>query len=119
MVDMVNHPAHYTGHESGVECIEVTQGMAAPNLANAFKYLFRAGLKGDPAVTHVQDLEKSAFYVRQQIEFLRDGLAPMDGIFLSCEDDLVFHALIKADKSESIGDLSAVLELIGDKLGAL
>lgn len=120
MSDMVNHPAHYTQHESGVECIEVTQGMQAPNLSNAFKYLFRAGLKGDPLITHKQDLQKAAFYVRQQIAYLRDGdCASMAGVFLSCEDDPVFHALIKADESESIGDLSIVLELIDDKLEAL
>ena len=27
MGDAVNHPAHYTGHPSGIECIQVTEHM--------------------------------------------------------------------------------------------
>lgn len=44
--DPVNNPSHYTGHPSGVECIETTRHMNF-NRGNAIKYLWRAGSKGD------------------------------------------------------------------------
>ena len=119
MSDMVNHPAHYTGHESGVECIEITEGMDSPNLANAFKYLFRAGLKGDSLASHREDLNKAAFYAHRQIAFLRGSQVLANDVFLSFEADEVFHLLLRADESESVGLLSQVLDLIDDKLAAL
>ena len=47
--DAVNHPAHYTQHPSGVECIAVTEHMNFC-LGNAAKHIWRAGDK-DNAVT--------------------------------------------------------------------
>lgn len=67
--DPVDHPAHYTDHPSGVECITVTEHMNF-NVGNAVKYLWRAGRKGD-ALT---DLRKAAWYVNREIERLtREG----------------------------------------------
>ena len=66
--DMVNHPPHYTSHPSGIECIQVTQHMNFC-VGNAVKYLWRAGLKGDG---RIQDLEKSAWYINQEIERLKN-----------------------------------------------
>lgn len=63
MNDTVNHPAHYTAHPSGIECIEVTEHMSF-NVGNAVKYLWRADLKGDP----IEDLRKAAWYVQREIE---------------------------------------------------
>jgi len=60
--DPVNHPAHYTSHPSGVECIEIIEWFPA-NLANAWKYLHRQDLKG---VT-LQDLRKSRWYVEREL----------------------------------------------------
>ena len=45
-VDQVNHPRHYTSDASGVECIEITRHRNF-NIGNAFKYLWRAGIKDD------------------------------------------------------------------------
>lgn len=59
----VNHPAHYTAHPSGVECITVVEHMSF-NVGNAIKYLWRADLKGSA----LEDLEKAAWYVRREIE---------------------------------------------------
>jgi hypothetical protein len=42
--DIVQRPRHYNNHPSGVECIEIMEHMTA-NLANAFKYGWRGGLK--------------------------------------------------------------------------
>jgi len=60
--DPVNHPAHYTEHPSGVECITITRHMGF-NLGNAFKYIWRADLKGNA----IEDLEKAAFYINDEI----------------------------------------------------
>lgn len=58
----VNHPAHYTGHPSGIECIEVVRHMGF-NLGNAVKYIWRADLKHDA----IQDLEKAVWYLQDEI----------------------------------------------------
>ena len=60
--DPVNHPAHYTEHPSGVECITITRHMGF-NLGNAFKYIWRADLKGNA----IEDLEKAAFCINDEI----------------------------------------------------
>lgn len=62
-IDMVNHPAHYTSHPSGVECIEVVEHFPF-NIGCAIKYLWRAGLKGDS----LEDLHKCLWYVRREID---------------------------------------------------
>ena len=58
----VNHPPHYTVHPSGIECIDVTAHMNFC-LGNAVKYIWRAGLKGNP----VEDLEKAKWYLDREI----------------------------------------------------
>lgn len=64
MSDPVNHPAHYTAHPSGVECIQITEHMNFC-LGNAVKYIWRAGLKGDTAA--IQDLQKARWYLDREI----------------------------------------------------
>lgn len=64
--DPVNHPAHYTAHPSGVECITVTEWMSF-NLGNAVKYIWRAGLKG----YQIEDLEKAAWYINREIQRIK------------------------------------------------
>lgn len=61
--DMVNHPPHYTGHPSGVECIEVAEHLPFC-LGNAFKYLFRRDAKGNP----VENIEKAIWYINRHQE---------------------------------------------------
>ena len=67
MSDLVNHPAHYTSHPSGVEAIQVTRWMNF-NLGNAVKYIWRAGLKNDA----IEDLRKAEFYIKDEIERLQN-----------------------------------------------
>lgn len=69
MNDPVNHPAHYTSHASGVECIQITEHMNF-NLGNALKYIWRADLKADA----MQDLQKAQFYIAREIERRKNGL---------------------------------------------
>lgn len=62
MVDIVNHPPHYTSHKSGVECIQITEHMDFL-MGNAMKYLWRADLKNG-----IEDLRKAAWYIQREIE---------------------------------------------------
>ena len=68
--DPVNHPSHYTSGpatcdycDSHIECIEITRHMNF-NLGNVIKYIWRADQKGKP----VEDLEKAAFYLNDEIQ---------------------------------------------------
>jgi len=71
VIDKVNHPSHYNAHPSGIECITVTEHMNF-NLGNAVKYIWRAGLKSEDAVT---DLEKARWYVEREITRLKKASA--------------------------------------------
>lgn len=65
--DAVEHPSHYTSDPSGVECIAITRHRNF-NVGNAFKYLWRAGLKDD--AKQVEDLRKAVWYINDEIERL-------------------------------------------------
>lgn len=60
--DMVNHPPHYMGHPSGIECIQITEHMGFC-LGNAMKYIWRADLKNDA----IEDLRKAIWYIEREI----------------------------------------------------
>ena len=65
--DNIDHPPRYTAHPSGVECIQITQHMNFC-IGNAFKYLWRAGLKGDAS----EDLHKAKKYIEFELERLEN-----------------------------------------------
>lgn len=67
MSNTVDHPPHYQ-HPSGVEAIDICEHLGF-NLGNAYKYLARAGKKGDRA----EDLRKAAWYLRREIERMKSG----------------------------------------------
>lgn len=66
MTEQVNHPKHYNQHPAGIECIEVIRHYTC-DIANALKYLWRAGLKPEmgkeDAEKEVEDLKKALWYV--------------------------------------------------------
>ena len=62
MTDKVNHPKHYTKHQSGIECIQITEHMDFC-LGNAIKYIWRADLKEDA----IEDLRKARWYIDREI----------------------------------------------------
>lgn len=64
--DMVNHPPHYSNRVPGIETIQVTRHFNF-NKGNAIKYIWRSGLKGD----EIEDLEKAAWYLQDEIERLK------------------------------------------------
>ena len=71
MSDHINHPQHYQS-DSGIECIEAIEaalgrdGTVAYCRGSAFKYLWRAGRKGDAA----DDLRKAAWYCERAARLL-------------------------------------------------
>lgn len=74
MTDAVDHPSHYTGHPSGVECITVTEHMTFLR-GNAMKYLWRAGQKAGEDETlrdfkELEDLKKARWYLDREISNL-------------------------------------------------
>ena len=66
--DAVNHPAHYTSHPSGVECITITEHHNFC-IGNAIKYLWRQGLK--TGASNIEDLEKAVWYIKREIERIK------------------------------------------------
>lgn len=70
MENNVNHPSHY--NYGNIECIDAMQSAFGIEAVmdfcrcNAFKYLWRAGLKGDT----VEDLDKAIWYIQKEIKLI-------------------------------------------------
>ena len=66
--DPIN-PDHY--RSGGMEAIDVIEAFFPDSfhLGNAFKYIARAGKKGD----RLEDLRKSVWYIQREIERLEDA----------------------------------------------
>lgn len=65
--DPVDHPHHYGGNENTYEAIKVIEALGLNfHLGNVFKYISRAGKKGD-AIT---DLKKARWYLDRYISLL-------------------------------------------------
>lgn len=78
-MEKVNHPKHYNSHPSGIECIEIARHYCF-SIGNAFKYLWRAGLKKDNGVNdidkEIEDLEKAIWYINDRIKQLKEMKEP-------------------------------------------
>lgn len=65
-MESVNHPKHYNQHPNGIECIDVIRHYTC-DIANALKYLWRAGLKPElgkaDADKEIEDLKKALWYI--------------------------------------------------------
>lgn len=72
--DMVNHPAHYNSHPSGIECIDIVRHHNF-NIGNAIKYLWRCGIKTEEGMDiqdkSIEDLRKAVFYIQDEITRLQ------------------------------------------------
>ena len=66
--DLVNNPSHYNSDPSGVKCIEITRHRNN-NIGNVIKYIWRNGLKDGNS--NIQDLEKAAWYLNDEIQRLK------------------------------------------------
>ena len=83
MTDNVKHPAHYTSHPSGIECIEVVRHYCF-SIGNAIKYLWRAGLKKEQGIDEIdkeiEDLKKAIWYINDRIHQLEMSRKPKTNI---------------------------------------
>ena len=65
-MENVNHPKHYNSHPNGIECIDIIRHYVC-DIANAIKYLWRAGLKSEmgmeDAEKEIEDLKKALWYI--------------------------------------------------------
>lgn len=68
MADAVNHPAHYAPifEARQIECLDIAQHLDFCR-GNAFKYVWRAGLKGEPEKA-IEDCETAKFYITRVVE---------------------------------------------------
>jgi hypothetical protein len=63
IVDMVNHPPHYTA--GGIETIDFIEAKKLGyNLGNVVKYITRSDLKGD----RLENLKKAQWYLNREIK---------------------------------------------------
>lgn len=137
--DNVNHPKHYTKHESGIEAIDICERLGF-NIGNAVKYLWRAGIKGDGAVHKtIEDMQKARWYLERQASQSRftsflTGTVPhlnrtTEGLIqrvCACEPSTltrVLAALFGAREGEMHtmrdGDLKRAIDLLTRDLDAL
>ena len=56
----INHPIHYNSHPSGIECIEVA------------RHKKRSETNPDQLSNAIEDLEKAAWYLQNEIELLKE-----------------------------------------------
>ena len=70
-MEHVNHPKHYNSHPNGIECIDIIRHYVC-DIANAIKYLWRAGLKSEmgmeDAEKEIEDLKKALWYIKDYKE---------------------------------------------------
>lgn len=101
MSDNVNHPAHYAPkfETKPVECIDITRNLPF-SLGNAFKYVWRAGDKGDRRKA-VEDLEKAQWY-------LRDA-ADDEFIHTDCREARLLFDMLVDDGSMRFSALHAII----------
>lgn len=68
--EQVNHPKHYNSHPNGIECIYIIRHYTC-DIANAIKYLWRAGLKPEmgkeDAEKEIEDLKKALWYINDYV----------------------------------------------------
>ena len=66
MAENVNHPKYYNSHPNGIECIDIIRHYVC-DIANAIKYLWRAGLKNEvgkeDTEKEIEDLNKALWYI--------------------------------------------------------
>lgn len=79
--DPVNHPSHYT--DGKIEVIDfINDKKMNFNRGNVIKYVARAGKKASKALDdkkkEIQDLEKAAFYLNDEIKRLKQQLKEND-----------------------------------------
>lgn len=97
----VSHPSYYNHHPMGIECIDIIRHYTC-DVANAIKYLWRAGLKQEMGLQErtkeIEDLQKAVWYIEDMMTntFVTDGM-PTD------EEEMAHY--IDVVTGHSIGDI--------------
>jgi hypothetical protein len=112
MSNPIDHPKHYCGHVSGVECIDVVEGFQF-NLANVIKYVWRHGSKG----TSRQDIEKALWYLRREMgnrKFHQDAQEEratnaIEQLQLKSPDDDITTAVVIAAEQDDLESIEQIL----------
>lgn len=90
----VNHPAHYNQHPAGIECIDIIRHYTC-DIANAIKYLWRAGLKQEmgkqDAEKEIEDLHKALWYIVDYLKMCKTQ--GRQHYYLGCAADIVLLRL--------------------------
>lgn len=98
--NQVNHPKHYNQHPAGIKCISIIRNYTC-DIANALKYLWRAGLKPemgkDDVVKEAEDLKKALWYIEDYQNSPRHHIA-------ECKPELL-DSYIKDVTAFSITDI--------------
>lgn len=100
-MEHVNHPKHYNQHPAGIECIDIIRHYTC-DIANAIKYLWRAGLKPEmgkeDAEKEIEDLKKALWYIEDFLSLDKEGYIGDDAVIRDCErlkefplDDIVLQ----------------------------
>ena len=88
MTDNVNHPKHYTSgfRFKKAECIDFTKHMSFCR-GNAFKYVWRCGLKGDKDKA-IEDLNKAKWYLTHtQYETDHTSFEELNAVFFLLQEE--------------------------------
>jgi hypothetical protein len=112
MSNPIDHPQHYVGHVSGVECIDVAEGFQF-NLANVIKYVWRHGEKG----TSRQDIEKALWYLRREMnnrklppdELDERATNAIEQLQLKSPDDDMTTAMVIAAEQDDLESIEQIL----------
>lgn len=82
-MEHVNHPKHYNQHPAGIECIDIIRHYTC-DIANAIKYLWRAGLKPElgkeDAEKEIEDLKKALWYIEDYVKSFNSTVWELDHI---------------------------------------
>ena len=102
-MEHVNHPAHYQ-RKDGIECIDIIRHYTC-DIANALKYLWRAGLKPEmgmeDAEKEIEDLKKALWYIEDfEKNFYSNGI-----IAALCERKASYESIFKEKTDYTIEDV--------------
>jgi hypothetical protein len=95
-----------------VECIEISEHLPA-NLAQAFQYIWRAGLKGDA----VEDYRKAAWYMNREARRLWNTKEPVEPIAPFRIPSEYGDKLQKVEDAETDSFKAAIYQLFTEMIG--
>ena len=97
-MEQVNHPKHYNQHPAGIECIDIIRHYTC-DIANALKYLWRAGLKPEmgkeDAEKEIEDLKKALWYIEDYKGHLKPTMQKLTQTATICKriEQTTWHPL--------------------------